>query len=242
MDLYHAQIVEGDLTEKLRQYMPHIGHIQIANVPGRTEPDSGEINYGFLFKVIDELRYDGWIGCEYRPLKGNRRQAAVALPVAGSQALGAEGLGVRAMALTFTWLTADSRNGAAVGSRRHGAGGCRGISQRRQQPAGHGRRAVAAVVRRDAARGRGRRPLRTCSCPCSRRISRPRRSRACTSCCSSCRSPCWAFAARARARRICFAPRRRSVSARDIGAFRSQRRPPARPQPIRVRRRVGLPR
>ena len=56
MDLYHAQIVEGDLTEKLRQYMPHIGHIQIANVPGRTEPDSGEINYGYLFKVIDELR------------------------------------------------------------------------------------------------------------------------------------------------------------------------------------------
>jgi hydroxypyruvate isomerase len=70
MDLYHAQIVEGDLTEKLRLYMPHIGHIQIANVPGRTEPDSGEINYGFLFKVIDELRYDGWIGCEYRPVKG----------------------------------------------------------------------------------------------------------------------------------------------------------------------------
>jgi len=70
MDLYHAQIVEGDLTEKLRQYMPHIGHIQIANVPGRTEPDSGEINYGFMFKIIDELRYDGWIGCEYRPLKG----------------------------------------------------------------------------------------------------------------------------------------------------------------------------
>ena len=56
MDLYHAQIVEGDLTEKLRAYMPHIGHIQIAGVPGRTEPD--------------ELRYDGWVGCEYRPIKG----------------------------------------------------------------------------------------------------------------------------------------------------------------------------
>ena len=69
MDLYHAQIVEGDLTEKLRQYLPHIGHIQIAGVPGRTEPDIGEINYGYLFKMLDELRYDGWVGCEYRPLK-----------------------------------------------------------------------------------------------------------------------------------------------------------------------------
>ena len=70
MDLYHAQIVEGDLTEKLRMYMPHIGHVQIANVPGRTEPDVGEINYGYLFKVLDELKYDGWVGCEYRPVKG----------------------------------------------------------------------------------------------------------------------------------------------------------------------------
>ena len=70
MDLYHAQIVEGDLTEKLRRYIAHIGHIQIAGVPGRTEPDMGEINYGYLFKVLDDLRYDGWVGCEYRPVKG----------------------------------------------------------------------------------------------------------------------------------------------------------------------------
>jgi len=69
MDLYHAQIVEGDLTEKLRRYLPHIGHIQIAGVPGRAEPDTGEINYGYLFKVLDDLRYDGWVGCEYRPAK-----------------------------------------------------------------------------------------------------------------------------------------------------------------------------
>jgi len=69
MDLYHAQIVEGDLTEKLRRYVPHIGHVQIAGVPGRTEPDTGEINYGYLFKVLDDLRYDGWVGCEYRPQK-----------------------------------------------------------------------------------------------------------------------------------------------------------------------------
>ena len=69
MDLYHAQIVEGDLTEKLRRYLPHIGHIQIAGVPGRGEPDTGEINYGYLFKVLDDLRYEGWVGCEYRPAK-----------------------------------------------------------------------------------------------------------------------------------------------------------------------------
>lgn len=69
-DLYHAQIVEGDLTEKLRTWIPHVGHIQIAGVPGRHEPNVGEINYEWLFRVIDELHYDGWIGCEYRPLNG----------------------------------------------------------------------------------------------------------------------------------------------------------------------------
>ena len=67
MDLYHAQIVEGDLTEKLKRWLPHIGHIQIAGVPGRHEPDVGEINYEYLFKVLDELKYDGWVGCEYKP-------------------------------------------------------------------------------------------------------------------------------------------------------------------------------
>ena len=67
MDFYHTQIVEGDLSEKLRRWLPHIGHIQIAGVPGRHEPDVGEINYEYLFKLIDELKYDGWVGCEYRP-------------------------------------------------------------------------------------------------------------------------------------------------------------------------------
>jgi hydroxypyruvate isomerase len=70
MDLYHAQIVEGDLSEKIRRWLPHIGHFQIAGVPGRHEPDVGEINYEYLFRLIDELRYDGWIGCEYRPARG----------------------------------------------------------------------------------------------------------------------------------------------------------------------------
>jgi hydroxypyruvate isomerase len=67
-DVYHVQIVEGDLTEKLRRYLPHIGHIQIAGAPGRHEPNTGEINYAWIFKQLDELKYDGWIGCEYRPV------------------------------------------------------------------------------------------------------------------------------------------------------------------------------
>jgi 2-dehydrotetronate isomerase len=67
MDLYHTQIVEGDLTERIRQWLPHIGHIQIAGVPGRNEPDIGEINYAWIFRLLDELKYPGWIGCEYKP-------------------------------------------------------------------------------------------------------------------------------------------------------------------------------
>lgn len=70
MDLYHAQIVEGDLSEKIRRWLPHIGHIQIASVPGRHEPDVGEINYEYLFRLLDDLKYEGWIGCEYRPARG----------------------------------------------------------------------------------------------------------------------------------------------------------------------------
>lgn len=73
-DIYHCQIVEGDLATKLRRDMarPHagIGHIQIAGVPDRHEPDIGEINYPYLFDVIDGLGYQGWIGCEYRPRAG----------------------------------------------------------------------------------------------------------------------------------------------------------------------------
>jgi 2-dehydrotetronate isomerase len=72
MDLYHCQISEGDVTTKLRQYLPtgRVGHIQIAGVPERHEPDVGELNYRYLFSVIDSLGYDGWVGCEYRPRKG----------------------------------------------------------------------------------------------------------------------------------------------------------------------------
>ena len=67
MDCYHMQIMEGDLATKLRRYMPNCGHIQIAGVPERHEPDTGEVRYEYLYRLLDELGYDGWIGCEYRP-------------------------------------------------------------------------------------------------------------------------------------------------------------------------------
>ena len=67
MDLYHVQIVEGDVTMKIRQYIDKVDHFQIAGVPERHEPDIGEINYPYLFELIDELAFTGWIGCEYNP-------------------------------------------------------------------------------------------------------------------------------------------------------------------------------
>lgn len=70
MDLYHCQIVEGDVAMKIRQYAGRFGHVQIAGVPQRHEPDIGEVNYPYLFQVLDEIGYDGWIGCEYRPRGG----------------------------------------------------------------------------------------------------------------------------------------------------------------------------
>jgi hydroxypyruvate isomerase len=78
MDLYHCQIIEGDVAMKIRQYLPtgRVGHFQIAGVPERHEPDIGELNYDYLFKVIDEVSaecgWQGWVGCEYRPLKGGQ--------------------------------------------------------------------------------------------------------------------------------------------------------------------------
>lgn len=69
-DCYHCQIVEGDLAVKLLRDIDGIGHIQIAGVPDRHEPNLGELNYPYLFELIDELGYDGWVGCEYRPKNG----------------------------------------------------------------------------------------------------------------------------------------------------------------------------
>src|ERR1700760_2227156 len=71
MDLYHCQIVEGDVSTKLRKYLGEkVGHLQVASVPDRNEPDHGELDYDHLFGLIEELGYDGWIGCEYRPKAG----------------------------------------------------------------------------------------------------------------------------------------------------------------------------
>jgi len=78
MDLYHCQITEGDVASKLRAYLPtgRVGHLQIAGVPERHEPDSGELHYPYLFGVIDEVAaqcdWPGWVGCEYRPLRGGQ--------------------------------------------------------------------------------------------------------------------------------------------------------------------------
>ncbi|THF65495.1 hydroxypyruvate isomerase [Pseudothauera nasutitermitis] len=66
-DLYHAQVMEGDLANTLARLLPQIGHIQFADNPGRGEPGSGEINFPWLFAELDRLGYTGWVGAEYRP-------------------------------------------------------------------------------------------------------------------------------------------------------------------------------
>ena len=67
MDFYHAQIMEGDLAETFKKYFKDIGHTQIASVPKRNEPDDGEVNYPYLYQLLDEMGYEGYVGCEYRP-------------------------------------------------------------------------------------------------------------------------------------------------------------------------------
>ncbi|BEP60536.1 hydroxypyruvate isomerase [Variovorax sp. V213] len=66
-DIYHAQRMEGELGNTLSKNLARIGHIQLADNPGRGEPGTGEINYPWLFRHIDSIGYDGWIGCEYKP-------------------------------------------------------------------------------------------------------------------------------------------------------------------------------
>jgi hydroxypyruvate isomerase len=68
-DLYHMQRMEGDLLEGIRRHFPLIGHMQLADVPGRHEPGTGNIDFPAIFALIDALGYAGWIGCEYHPLK-----------------------------------------------------------------------------------------------------------------------------------------------------------------------------
>jgi hydroxypyruvate isomerase len=69
-DVYHAQRTEGELAATLQKHLGRIGHIQVADNPGRNEPGTGEIHYPFLFAHIDRIGYRGWIGCEYKPAAG----------------------------------------------------------------------------------------------------------------------------------------------------------------------------
>ena len=71
-DIYHMQRMEGELANTIARHLPKIAHMQIADNPGRNEPGSGEINYAWLFRYIDQLGYDGWIGCEYKPAATTR--------------------------------------------------------------------------------------------------------------------------------------------------------------------------
>jgi hydroxypyruvate isomerase len=66
-DIYHAQVMAGDLARTLEEHLPQIGHIQLADNPGRHEPGSGEINFPFLLRHLDHIGYAGWVGCEYSP-------------------------------------------------------------------------------------------------------------------------------------------------------------------------------
>ncbi len=67
-DIYHMQRMEGELAATITRLLPLIAHMQLADVPGRHEPGTGEIDYRILFALLDRLGYQGWIGCEYRPL------------------------------------------------------------------------------------------------------------------------------------------------------------------------------
>ncbi|XP_017291183.1 putative hydroxypyruvate isomerase [Kryptolebias marmoratus] len=74
MDLFHWQIMDGNLTQNIHKYFPIIGHVQVAQVPCRNEPDSdGELNYSYLFNMLENLGYKGYIGCEYKPLESTEK-------------------------------------------------------------------------------------------------------------------------------------------------------------------------
>jgi len=73
-DIYHAQVIHGDVSRRLQRQFPLVGHVQIANPPDRREPGKGELSFDFLFGQLDALGYDGWVGCEYRP-EGSTRDS-----------------------------------------------------------------------------------------------------------------------------------------------------------------------
>lgn len=71
-DIYHMQIMEGNIARTMTDYIRSIGHVQLADNPGRHEPGTGELNYEFLFQHIDSIGYQGWVGCEYVPANGTQ--------------------------------------------------------------------------------------------------------------------------------------------------------------------------
>ena len=86
-DMYHMQVMEGDLAETVRRNIGAIGHIQVADNPGRHEPGTGEINFANLFRFIDDAGYQGFIGCEYKPQGVDRRRPRLVetLPIKEAQ-------------------------------------------------------------------------------------------------------------------------------------------------------------
>jgi hydroxypyruvate isomerase len=72
-DVYHMQRMEGEVSSTIERLLPRIGHFQCAGVPGRTEPDRGELNYAHVFGLIDRLGFEGWVGAEYRPVAGTEQ-------------------------------------------------------------------------------------------------------------------------------------------------------------------------
>ena len=85
-DIYHMQIMEGDLTRTIEANLAAIAHMQLADNPGRHEPGTGEINYPFLFGKLDAIGYQGWIGCEYKPKTTTTEGLAWFAPYAGQKA------------------------------------------------------------------------------------------------------------------------------------------------------------
>jgi hydroxypyruvate isomerase len=85
-DIYHMQIMEGDLVRTIEKNLPKIAHMQLADNPGRHEPGSGEINYPFLFDAVDRMGYKGWIGCEYKPKAGTSAGLGWLRPYVGASA------------------------------------------------------------------------------------------------------------------------------------------------------------
>ena len=79
-DFYHMQMMEGNLARTVRDNLDHIWHMQLADTPGRHEPGTGEINYHYLLPYLDEIGYEGWVGCEYSPLHGTEAGLGWAMP------------------------------------------------------------------------------------------------------------------------------------------------------------------